>query len=156
MLAKLRVLRPPLPWRLYPGAGWFLTSKSWFRQPGRVVLAGQGEPPFAVEALLELGPLSQEDLSGLPGAFEATGGLPVLVAAWLRGEPLEAALEARLWALSEEARQVYMALALSNLAELEGDLEVWQEAIAVSENAGYLDLAQQQREQLRAFMERSG
>jgi len=82
------------------------------RPPGRVVLAGQGEPPFAVEALLELGPLSQEDLSGLPGAFEATGGLPVLVAAWLRGEPLEAALEARLWALSEEARQVYMALAL--------------------------------------------
>lgn len=88
------------------------------RPPGRVVLAGQGEPPFAVEALLELGPLSQDELSAYPGAYEATGGLPVLVAAWLRGEPLEAALEARLLALREDARQVYMALALLDNPDL--------------------------------------
>lgn len=47
-------------------------------------------------------------------------------------------------------------MALGNLAELEGDLEAWREAIAVAENAGYLDLAQQQRALLQAFMERSG
>lgn len=49
-----------------------------------------------------------------------------------------------------------LVMALGNLAELEGDLEVWQEAIAVAETAGYLDLAQQQRELLQAFMQRSG
>nr|WP_245392536.1 tetratricopeptide repeat protein [Meiothermus taiwanensis] len=49
-----------------------------------------------------------------------------------------------------------LVMALGNLAELEGDPEAWQEAIAVAERAGYLDLAQQQRELLQAFMERSG
>jgi len=88
------------------------------RPPVRVVLAGQGKPPFAVERVVELGPLAPEELAAHPGAFEATGGVPVLVGAWLRGEPLEEALEARLLVLSEPAQEVYMALALLESPDL--------------------------------------
>ncbi len=84
----------------------------------RVVLAGQGEPPFAVERVVELEPLTPEELADYPGAFEATGGAPALVGAWLRGEPLEEALETRLRALDEPTRQVYMALALLETPDL--------------------------------------
>ncbi|MDW8424406.1 MAG: SARP family transcriptional regulator [Meiothermus sp.] len=117
------------------------------RPRGRAIVAGQGEPPFAVDGLLELEPLREEALQAFPGAFEATGGLPALVAAWLRGEPLEGALEARLLALSEEARQVYMALALLEspdllLAREAVGLDAAQMAEAVDEllSAGLVDL----------------
>lgn len=88
------------------------------RPPIRVVASGRGEPPFAVDGLVELEPLSREALAGYPGAFEATGGVPALVGAWLRGEPIQTALEARLLGLSEPARQVYMGLALLEIPDL--------------------------------------
>jgi tetratricopeptide (TPR) repeat protein len=96
LLVRLRGLRPPI----------------------RVVLAGRGEPPLGVDRLLELEPLSPEELAGFPGAYEATGGVPALVGAWLRGEPIQMALEARLRDLSESARQVYMCLALLETPDL--------------------------------------
>ncbi|GEM83247.1 SARP family transcriptional regulator [Meiothermus hypogaeus] len=124
-----------------------LTRLRNLRPPGRVLLAGQGEPPFGVEVLLELKPLGPGELSAFPGAYEATGGLPALVAAWLRGEPLEAALETRLLALGEEARQVYMALALLEnpdllLARNAAGLSATAMAQAVDEllSAGLIDL----------------
>jgi tetratricopeptide (TPR) repeat protein len=76
-----------------------------------IIAAGQ-EPPFAVEVRLELNPLTAPELQPYTGAFEATGGLPGLVGAFLREEPLESALEARLAGLSQAAQQLYSALTL--------------------------------------------
>ena len=78
----------------------------------RVVVASRDKPALEVEALIELGPLSQVELTPYPGAFEATGGVPALVGAFLRDEPLEGALEQLLEALSEDARAVYGGLSL--------------------------------------------
>lgn len=96
ILVRLRSLRPPI----------------------RVVFSGRGEPPFVVDRLVALEPLVPEELANLPGAYEVTGGVPVLVGAWLRGEPIQTALEARLLVLSEQARQVYMGLALLETPDL--------------------------------------
>lgn len=95
-----------------------LTRLRGLRPPIRVVLSGRGEPPFAVDRLVALESLTPEELATLPGAFEATGGVPALVGAWLRGEPIQTALEARLLGLSEPARQVYMGLALLETPDL--------------------------------------
>ncbi|WP_342586381.1 tetratricopeptide repeat protein [Meiothermus taiwanensis] len=95
-----------------------LTRLRGLRPPIRVVIAGREMPPFAVDKLVELEPLTAEELAGLPGALEATGGIPALVGAWLRGEPIQTALEARLLGLSEQARQVYMGLALLETPDL--------------------------------------
>ena len=78
----------------------------------RVVIASRAAPPFEVEQVLELKPLQQEDLSAHPGMFEATAGVPTLVGAWLRGEPLEAALQKRLSVLGKSSQAVYGALTL--------------------------------------------
>jgi tetratricopeptide (TPR) repeat protein len=77
-----------------------------------VVLAGQAEPSSPAELLLELGPLSREALIDYPGAFEATGGIPGLLAAYLQGEGVREALEARLVRLSPQARELFLALCL--------------------------------------------
>ncbi|GIW26564.1 tetratricopeptide repeat protein [Meiothermus sp.] len=95
-----------------------LTRLRALRPPIRVVLAGRGEPPFAVDRLVELEPLTLEELASYPGAFETTGGVPALVGAWLRGEPIQTALEARLLGLPEPVRQVYMGLALLETPDL--------------------------------------
>ena len=83
----------------------------------RVVIASRDAPALQLDGSLELGPLSAEDLSQHPGLFEATGGLPSLVGASLRGEPLEDALEARLNALSDGAVRTYLALTLTDPAD---------------------------------------
>lgn len=106
LLCRLRSLHPPI----------------------RVVVSGQGEPPFSVDKLLELEPLSPQELAGYPRAYEATGGVPALVGVWLRGEPIQAALESRLLGLSEPARRVYMALALLETP----DLLLARQAVALS------------------------
>jgi hypothetical protein len=77
-----------------------------------VVLTGPGEAPLTVDLNLELGALGEDDLSALAGAHAATGGLPALVGAYMRGEPLEAELGARLRQLGEGERQLYAALTL--------------------------------------------
>lgn len=89
-----------------------LTRLHGLRSKTQVVVASRDKPPFEVHHLIELGPLSAEDLENYPGAFEATGGVPALVGAFLREEPLEGALETRLDSLSEAAREIYGALSL--------------------------------------------
>ena len=84
----------------------------------RVVLAGVGESPVQGAAQIDLAPLTAEELSPFPGAYEATDGVPALVGAWLRGEALSSALEIRLRELPNQARQVYLALALLDDASL--------------------------------------
>ena len=83
-----------------------------FGTNARVVMASRHEPAFSVDLHLELGTFTRETLQHLPGAFEATGGVPALLEAWLRSEPLETALEARLTGLDEATREVHGALAL--------------------------------------------
>ena len=80
----------------------------------RVVIASETAPPFSADVFLELTPLSPKALAAHPGAWEATGGLPTLVGAYLRGEPLETALETRLSRLTETAQDFYLSLALLN------------------------------------------
>lgn len=84
----------------------------------RIVISDEGEPPFAPEELMELGPLSTAELQPFAGAMEATDGLPALVEAWLRGEPVKVALETRLLSLSPEARTLFIALALQDKPDL--------------------------------------
>jgi tetratricopeptide (TPR) repeat protein len=84
----------------------------------RAVVAARSEPAFASQRYVEIGSLEASALHDLPGAFEATGGLPALVGAWLRGEPVQAALEAQLSALPLEARRVYAALTLLDAPDL--------------------------------------
>jgi len=90
LLGRLRGLRPAL----------------------RVVVASREAPSLEADLLLELGPLPAKALEAHPGAWEATGGLPALVEAYLRGKPLSTALDTRLAALSKAAREVGLALAL--------------------------------------------
>ncbi|MCX7784353.1 MAG: tetratricopeptide repeat protein [Meiothermus sp.] len=78
----------------------------------RVIVASTGEPPFAADLRLDLASFSEKELLAYPGAYEATGGLPALLGAWLRGEAVETALEARLASLPDTPQQVYGALAL--------------------------------------------
>ncbi len=78
----------------------------------RVVVASRDAPPFEVEHLLELTTISPDALTVHAGAWEATGGVPALVGAYLRGEPLVTAFEARLNNMSATAREVCFALAL--------------------------------------------
>ena len=87
-----------------------LTRLRELRPRASVVVTSRESPPFPVDVRLELGPVPKEALE--PKAWEKTHGLPALVEAYRRGEPLEGALEARLDSLSTEARDVYLALAL--------------------------------------------
>ena len=86
------------------------------RPRASVVITSRESPPFPVDVRLELGSISKEALE--PDAWEKTQGLPALVEAYLRNEPLEGALETRLEALSTEARDVYFALALLDKPDL--------------------------------------
>ena len=88
------------------------------RPRARVVVASREAAPFVVDALIELGPLESGALEAYPGAWERTRGLPALTEAFVRGEPLHQALEARLLALSETTRGVYLGLALLDKPDL--------------------------------------
>ena len=93
-----------------------LTQLRELRPRAGVVIAARERAPFPVDTQLELGPIPQESLS--PDTWNKTQGLPALVEAYLRGEPLEAALEARLSALSDDARDAYLALALLDAPDI--------------------------------------
>jgi tetratricopeptide (TPR) repeat protein len=90
LLAHLRALRPPL----------------------RLVIGSRESPAIAVDMEIVLGPLPDVALAPFPEAWEQTGGQPDLVGAFLREEPLDAALERRLARLNEKSREVYLGLAL--------------------------------------------
>ncbi len=121
----------------------------------KVVVASRDAPPFEVEHLLELTTISQDVLAAHAGAWEATGGVPALVGAYLRGEPLVTAFEARLNNLSTSAREVCFALALleepdlvlvrralelpaANMAQATNELL----AVGLIENSGHVRLRQ--------------
>ncbi len=91
-----------------------------------VVITGREAPPFAVDMLIDLQPLSQQALE--TALYSQTGGVPRLVGAQLRGEPLAEALEATLSMLPMTAREVYLSLALSDAA----DLSLVRTALALS------------------------
>ncbi|MBF6593241.1 MAG: tetratricopeptide repeat protein [Thermaceae bacterium] len=119
--------------RIDPESRELLTRLRGLRSKARVVVASRDKPALEVDSLLELGPLSAKELEAHPGAYQATGGLPALVGAFLRGEPLEGVLEGRLEAISEEARAVYGALSLletSNLATVRKALALGAREVA--------------------------
>ena len=82
------------------------------RPAANVIISSEESLPFQADVRLELSPILQKDLEEYPEAWEQTGGLPSLVGAFLRGEPLELALEDRLEQLSEQEQTVYLALSL--------------------------------------------
>ncbi len=96
LLTRLRELRPNL----------------------RVVIASTQAPEIACDALVDLAPLSETELVDYPEVWDKTGGLPSLVGAYLRQEPLEAALETRLSILEDAAVDVYLSLALLDVPDL--------------------------------------
>lgn len=119
--------------RIDPESRELLTRLRGLRSKARVVVASRDKPALEVDSLLELGPLSAKELEAHPGTYQATGGLPALVGAFLRGEPLEGVLEGRLEAISEEARAVYGALSLletSNLATVRKALALGAREVA--------------------------
>lgn len=81
-----------------------------------VIITGRETLPFSVDVMIDLQPLSQTALE--TALYSQTGGVPRLVGAQLRGEPLAEALEATLVNLPETARHVYLSLALLNDADL--------------------------------------
>jgi tetratricopeptide (TPR) repeat protein len=94
-----------------------------FGTKARVVISSREEPAFDLDVHLELGAFTARALEQLPGAFEATGGVPALLEAWLRHEPLETALEVRLSNLEDATpevpvRDVHGALALLEIPNL--------------------------------------
>ena len=95
-----------------PESRQLLTRLCRLRPACAVVLAGAGEPPLPTDLCLDLAALSAAELAATPGAHEATGGVPALVGAYLRGEPLQGALEERLRRLGDAERRLYAALAL--------------------------------------------
>jgi tetratricopeptide (TPR) repeat protein len=83
------------------------------RPNARVVIAAHHPPEFRTEQHLELQPLNAEALREHPGAFEHTNGLPALVGAWLRGEPLEHKIDTQLHRVTSQARHIHAALTLA-------------------------------------------
>lgn len=90
-----------------------------------IVISASGAPPFAVDHLLELAPLSHEALGDV---WKTTGGVPKLVKAHISGEPLAAALDATLSALPQTTRDVYLSLALLD----DPDLSLVRRALLLS------------------------
>jgi tetratricopeptide (TPR) repeat protein len=80
------------------------------RPNARVIIASRERAPFRVDVELELHPFRPDELTHDPTLWDETGGLPALVAAYTRGEPLTAALESKLTALGDQAKRVYLAL----------------------------------------------
>jgi tetratricopeptide (TPR) repeat protein len=78
----------------------------------KIILGSREEAAFRVDVEIELASLTEKDLQRFEGAWEKTEGLPALVGAFLREEPLEDALESRLDALPKGNDRVYLAMAL--------------------------------------------
>jgi tetratricopeptide (TPR) repeat protein len=78
----------------------------------KIIIGSREEAAFRVDVEIELSSLTEKDLQRFQGAWEKTEGLPALVGAFLREEPLEEALESRLDALPKGHDRVYLAMAL--------------------------------------------
>lgn len=77
-----------------------------------VMMTSSEAPMLTTDLQLELHPLTQQELSNHPDAYQATDGMPALVYAYLHNKPLEQALETRLAQLNEEERHLHAALTL--------------------------------------------
>jgi tetratricopeptide (TPR) repeat protein len=84
----------------------------------KVIVTSRESPPFEVDLLLDLGPLSPHELGAYPGLWERTRGLPALVDAAMTNEPLSGAFEARLKGLSAPARALYLTLAMMDAPDV--------------------------------------
>jgi tetratricopeptide (TPR) repeat protein len=95
-------------------------QKTLLQRPNlRWVIASNQPPPFRTDIHLVLGNLLESDLSELSGAYVATKGIPNLVAAWQRKEPLETVLQKRFLSLLEPAQDVFLALCLLEQPDLD-------------------------------------
>jgi tetratricopeptide (TPR) repeat protein len=94
----------------------------------RVVIASNHPAPFRTDLNLVLGNLLESDLSELSGAFVATKGIPNLVSAFQRQEPLEIVLQKRFFSLSEPIQEVFLGLCLFE----QPDLDVLRQALRLS------------------------
>lgn len=95
-----------------------LTRLRGLRPPLNVIITSKQAPAVSCEHHIDLAPLPAGALAAYPDVWEKTGGLPALVGAYLRQEPLEEALETRLSTLTTEAVEVYLALALLEQPDL--------------------------------------
>jgi tetratricopeptide (TPR) repeat protein len=106
-------------WELVDGESQELITKLKALKPEWKVIISSAQPPvFAVDTLIELSNLPEKALETHAEAWEKTGGVPRLVAAQLKGESLEQALETTLTALSKESRSIYFALTLLDNPDL--------------------------------------
>jgi tetratricopeptide (TPR) repeat protein len=78
----------------------------------KMIIGSREEAAFRVDVEIELASLTEKELQRFEGAWEKTEGLPALVGAFLRGEPLGDALEARLDTLPKGYDRVYLAMVL--------------------------------------------
>ena len=115
----------------------------------RFVVSSRQGPAFKLDTRVELGPLSREDLTEVPGAWEKTQGLPAFVDAFVREDSLSLLLEDKLKALPPLACQVYFALTLLDTP----DPAAVRRALSLSATEAAEALENLQR---RGFIEPSG
>ncbi|MBB5374598.1 tetratricopeptide (TPR) repeat protein [Deinococcus metalli] len=88
------------------------------RTGAAIVIAARLHPPFEVDVHLQLDVLGPDDLRDHPGLYDLTEGHPTLVAAALRGQPLDVRQGARVRALPAQVRDTYLMLALQDPPDL--------------------------------------
>ncbi|WP_146160740.1 hypothetical protein [Deinococcus arcticus] len=89
------------------------------QRPGAALIVAARQPPAVLTPHhVPLYPLSAAELQGQPGAHVATGGHPALLQAFLRGQPPERTLDARLTLLGPDARRLFLALAAQGTPDL--------------------------------------
>ncbi|WP_309570921.1 ATP-binding protein [Deinococcus sp.] len=117
------------------------------QRPGAaIVVTARLHPPFEVDVHLHLDVLSAADLHGYPGVYDLTEGHPTLVAAALRGQPLDVRQGARVRALPAQVRDTYLMLALQNPP----DLRATRKATGLSADTFALTLSHLTQEGLTA------
>lgn len=108
------------------------------QHPGATIVITARQPPaIPADHHLPLHPLTENELQTHPGAHAATGGHPMLLAAYLQGTPAERNLDAHLNVLGDVPRRLFLALA----AQEEPHLNATRAALnlTAAELAGGLD-----------------
>ncbi|THF85820.1 hypothetical protein E7T09_14980 [Deinococcus sp. KSM4-11] len=117
------------------------------QRPGAaIVITARLHPPFEVDLHLQLDVLSAADLREHPGVYDLTEGHPTLVAAALRGQPLDVRQGARVRALPAQVRDTYLMLALQDAP----DLRATRKATGLSADTFALTLSHLTQEGLTA------
>lgn len=99
------------------------------QRPGAViVITCRRQPPFDVDQLIQLDPLTPEELQAHPDLHHKTDGHPTLIGAALRGQPLDLQQGAKVRALPSKIRDTYLLLALQDTP----DLRATRKAIGLS------------------------